>query len=111
MSSRVEAHADSDAQDVKRAKQTLARILSNREGKQQAISSKALAQRVGLKPTTVRDLIPEIRREMGIPIASTSTGYYRIASDDEFRDVMRRIEDTIQTKKQRQSELAEAWYS
>lgn len=109
--SRVEAHAESDCHKIRGAKRTLRRLLESRRGKENAISSKALADRVGLKATTVRDLIPELRREYGIPIASTSTGYYRISTDAEFRDVMDRIENTIQTKRERQKELAQAYYN
>jgi hypothetical protein len=107
---RATAHADSDERKVIGAKRTLARILKQRRGKGQAISSKALADRVGLKATTVRDLIPEIRREQDLPVVSTSTGYYLVASDQEFREVMKRIEDTIATKRERQSDIAEAYY-
>ena len=108
--SRAEHNADSANHEVRAAKRTLARLLEDRQGKQSAISSKALGDRVGLKATTVRDLVAEIRVEYGIPVASCSSGYYMIQSDDELRQVMERIEDTIQTKKQRQKELARAYY-
>jgi hypothetical protein len=108
--SRAAHNADSANHEVRAAKRTLARLLENREGKQSAISSKALGDRVGLKSTTVRDMVAEIRVEYNIPVASCSQGYYTIQSDQELRQVMERIEETIATKKERQKELARAYY-
>ena len=102
-------YADSDKAHIENAKRSVATIVANAKGKENAVSSKELGKRVGLKPTTVRDLIPEIRREMNVPIASSNRGYYRIVDHSEFVEIMERIEDTIQTKRDHQSELAAAW--
>ena len=102
-------YADSDEQHIQQAKHRVANLVANAKGKENAISSKELANRVGLKPTTVRDLIPEIRKQYGVPVASSNRGYYRIVEKSEFLEVMQRIEDTIATKKERQRELAKAW--
>jgi len=107
---RAEHHATSPDHEVRAAKRTLARLLECRRGKDRAISSQALADRVGLKATTVRDLVPVVRRDYGLPVASTSTGYYVIEDEAELREVMDRIERTIETKRERQRELARAWY-
>lgn len=108
--SRAEKYADSDDVSLAQAKTQIAQTLRTKRGKQNAISSSALAGMVGIKATTVRDLVPEIRRERNIPIASCPGGYYVIECTDDFRETMRSIEETIETKKQRQRELARAWY-
>jgi hypothetical protein len=107
--SRAKQYADSDNISIERAKGEIARSLAHAEGKDNAVSSKVLAENVGLKATTVRDLIPEIRRQYRLPIASSTKGYYKINSHTEFVEVMDRIENTIQTKKKHQTELAAAW--
>lgn len=104
-------HADSSAEKINLAKRQIAGILRERRGKRAAISSKGLAAACGLKATTVRDIIPEIRREYELPIASCPGGYYVIAEYEDFVEHMNRIEDTIETKRQRQSDLARAWYN
>ena len=108
--SKAKQYADSDNISIERAKDQIARTLSHAEGKDKAVSSKVLAEYVGLKATTVRDLIPEIRREYRLPIASSNRGYYRIIQHSEFVEIMDRIEDTIDTKKKHQKDLARAWY-
>lgn len=108
--SKAAHNADSANHEVKAAKRTLARLLEDRQGKQSAISSKALADRVGLKATTVRDMVAEIRVEYNIPVASCSQGYFVISDEDEFRRQMQRFVERRETVKDRQSELAEAWY-
>lgn len=109
--SKVRTHADSSAEKISLAKRQIAGILRERRGKQAAISSKGLADACGLKPTTVRDLIPEIRREHEVPIASCPGGYYVIASREDFLKHMNRIEETIETKREHQRDLARSWYS
>lgn len=104
-------HADSSAEQLADAKRTIAWILRERRGKAAAISSKGLADATGIRATTVRDLIPEIRKEHAVPIASCPGGYYVICSQEDFVEHMNRIEDTIETKRERQSDLARAWYS
>lgn len=104
-------YADSSAERINLAKRQIAGILRERRGKRAAISSKGLADACGLKPTTVRDLIPEIRREYEVPIASCPGGYYVIASREDFLAHMNRIEDTIETKREHQRDLARSWYS
>lgn len=107
---RAEYHADADAPTVRTARQTIRRLLEAHAGRDNAIASSALADRVGLKPTTVRDIVSELRDEGVVPIGSCAQGYYRIDSPAEFRDVMASIEDEIQTKRDRQSAIAAAFY-
>lgn len=104
-------HTDTNQDDHNVAKRIIARELSNRHGKDSAISSHRLAELTPVSQSTVRDLVPEVRTQFNMPIASGSTGYFVIANRDEFIEVMDRIEDTIATKKERQSELAAAFNS
>lgn len=103
-------HTDSTGSELAVAKQRLVRPLSNSVGKQNAMSSKELAKICGVKPTTVRDLIIEIREEYQLPIVSCTNGYFVIETDGEFRDVMDRIEREIRTRRDRQKTLCEIWY-
>lgn len=104
-------YADSPKPKIERAKDTIGTILvEGHKGKKNAISSKQLAEAVGLKPTTVRDVIPEIRRERHIPVVSGSKGYYVCSDQDEFAEVLARIQRTIETKEQRRRDLINAYH-
>jgi len=106
---RATHHADSPEPSVRRAKDQLAWILERRDCREYAISSKGLADAVGLKPTTVRDCIKEIRDERNLPIVSCSQGYYCISSVGELERELDRIEAEISTRKETKQELVEAF--
>lgn len=106
---RSEHHADSPQPKVSDAKHQIAQILEHRTTKQEAISSKGLADATGLKPTTVRDTIPEIRREHGLPIVSTSRGYFCAGSWEDVETVLERMAERRATIELRRRELARAW--
>lgn len=115
----VREHADSDAPTIERAKIHAYRILSNHHGKDDAITCETLAHNVtrklgpeeAISQSSIRDIIPEIREDYNLPISSCGNGYFVIQSEQEFREIMTRIEETIQTKKERQKELARAWHN
>jgi len=107
--SRAAHHAESDEVTVHQAKDQIARLLSNNPGREDAISSRALGEKVGLKATTVRDLIKEIRAEYELPIVSCSRGYYVISSVDELEREIGRIDDEIDTKRETKQELTRAF--
>jgi len=114
--SRAEHHADSDVPKVRRAKDRIAWILRRRDCREHAISSKALARATGwkpgepsdgIKPTTVRDCIKEIRAERDLPIESCGRGYYLIGTVSELeryienrKEEKRTIDETIQEQVQ-----------
>lgn len=105
-------YADSSTDKINRAKRTIAWILRERRGKGAAISSKGLADATGpkgIEATTCRDLIPEIRREQGIPIASCPGGYYVVSSTEDLEDHLERIDDEIDTRLERKRELTAAF--
>lgn len=103
-------HTKSDQSDHNTAKEIIAKELRNRTGKANAISSKGLAEQTPVSASTVRDLIPEVRREFYLPIAS-GNGYYLIDDQSTFLEVMDQIEAEIETRKQTQRELAKVWNS
>ena len=109
MSSRAETHADSHETKVRQAKQRIAYILQHRDGRNAAISSQGLADAVELKPTTVRDIIKEIRAERNLPIASCSRGYYLISSVDQLEHEIDRIQGEINTREETKQELVQAF--
>lgn len=98
---RVRDHADSEVTEIDRAKVRVAkRLMREHRGKANAVSSRELAEGVSVKATTVRDLIPEIMAEFGIPIG-TANGYFVIEDKDEYaRQVDRQLEQA-KTSKQR----------
>ena len=106
---RSEHHAESPEPKVTDAKHQIASILEHRTGRSMAISSRGLADATGLKPTTVRDTIPEIRREHGLPIVSTNAGYYCAGSWEDVESVLERMAERRATIELRRRELARAW--
>jgi len=106
----VDQYTRTDATDHELAIQTLARTLARHQGKDNAISGQALAEKTPVSASTVRDLIPEVRNRYRMPVASCSKGYYRISSQDEFVEVMERIEQRVATAKERQREIARAYH-
>lgn len=114
MSSRAEHHADSPESQVRTAKDQIAWLLQRRNSREHAISSKGLAQATGwpnggIKPTTVRDCIKEIRQERKLPIVSCSQGYYLINSAQELEWELERIQEEIATREETKQELAQAF--
>jgi len=106
---RAEREADSHENDVKHAKKQIAAKLNDHVGRENAISSKALADYTGLSASTVRDCIPEIREEWGVPVVSRNKGYYVIESSEEFEAQLDRYSERIQTIEERRKELTAAW--
>lgn len=114
---RAEHHAESDADTVADGKAILARELQRCVGREHAVSSKALAWVVtwhlpageALRPTTIRDMVREVRREYDVPAASCSDGYYLLRDTDDLEREIRRINEEIATKKQTKRDLVRAW--
>lgn len=107
--SRAEHHADTNQPEVATAKKQIAAKLHDHKGPNNAISSKALADYSGLSASTVRDCIAEIRVEYDVPVVSRNQGYYVVESRDEFEAQLERMNDRIETIRERKKELASAW--
>lgn len=109
--SRAAYNADSDSPKVRAASRRIASILERESGRDNPISSTELGDRVGLKATTVRDIIKEIRPEFEIPVVSCSRGYYVLESVEELEREIAAIDDEIETKRETKRELTQAFNS
>lgn len=103
-------YAQSQPDDIQRAKEIIATILARRPGEDAAISSQELADRTPVKSTTVRDLIPKIVREHRIPVGSCRHGYYRIETHEEFVAEMETYESQRKAATDRMERLSQAYY-
>jgi hypothetical protein len=100
---RAEHHADSSRYQVRQSRARVRAALErNAVGREKAIHGSTLADLTPLKPTTVRDIIAELRDDVdGPPIGNCSKGYYVIATRDELAEHIESTKDEIQTKQDR----------
>lgn len=117
MSDTLDDYTTTDASDHELAKQQLAMTLTNQaRGKANAISSTALAQRLDEAmgadrapgPSTVRDLIAEVREEYRLPIGSAN-GYFVIEDREEFERQVERQRRQAETSRETARAIAAAW--
>lgn len=101
-------HAIADESKIEQARRELVWLLRGRT-REEAISSAALAEQMPVSASTVRDLVPEVRAELGIPLVSGSGGYYEVQDHDDFLRVMDREQATIERKRERMRDLSAAW--
>jgi len=107
--SNVDHHTDTDASTHEQAKRALAERLANHHrGRENAVSSRELAESVPVSASTVRDLIAEIRREFNLPIGS-SNGYFVIDDADELARQIDRQKRQAETSMQTAEDMAAAW--
>jgi len=100
---RSEAHADSDATQVRASRRHVRRALdAGHRGRANAISGKDLARFVPVAYTTVRDVIAELRDDpAGPPIGNCADGYFIISSGAELDAYVEGMKETIATKRER----------
>ena len=102
-------YTESNQSDHEVAKRAIAETLRNEHrGKDNAISSKELAEKTSVSASTVRDLIAEVRRDYGLPIGSAN-GYFVVADVDELETQIDRQKRQAETSLQTARELAKAW--
>lgn len=107
--STLEAYTDTDSTDHDRAKRTIATTLANEaRGREHAISSTDLAERTPVSASTVRDLIPQVRREYGLPIASAQ-GYFVAETNEEAADFIERQKRQAEQSLRTAREFAANW--
>jgi len=107
---RSEYHAHSDARDVRASRRAVeAALRTHAVGKGAAMTARELADLpdVTVKPTTVRDIVSEIRRdEFGPPVGNREdgAGYFVIDSPERLADQAARLEreaeHLLETKRQ-----------
>lgn len=100
---RSEQYAESTARKVRESRQTVRHALEGHAvGRDNALSGSALADHVPLKPTTVRDIVAELRDDpAGPPIGQCSDGYYVLDSQAELDEWVTSVQDEIETKRER----------
>jgi biotin operon repressor len=100
-------YADSDRWNIEESKLKLINALP--EGRENALSGKDIAQSVPQSYSTVRDMLPELRSQYGIPVGACSDGYYIVTSPDELERQIERYDSQIETAQTRKQELVEAF--
>lgn len=92
-------------------------VIANHVGKENAITSKAIAEKVGVKdregtPVT-RGQIKDVLEKTRLPIGACNKGYFVLANDDEAREYLRNLEDRANAIDARARFVAQAyrqWY-
>lgn len=108
--SNVSDHTVTDAPDHDHAKRRLAEMLTDfGVGQENAIAGRDLAERTPVGYSAARDLIPKLRTEYALPVASCSEGYFVVSNPDELADVIDRIDSEIQTRRKRKRDLVQAY--
>lgn len=100
---RSEAYAQAPTRQVRQSRARVRYALTRYAvGRENATSGKALADRVPLKPTTVRDIIAELRDDpQGPPVGQCSQGYYILNSREELDEWVEGVKEEIATKRER----------
>jgi hypothetical protein len=100
---RAEHHADSPAHRVRQSRARVRAALERHAvGRDKALPGSRLAEGTPVKPTTVRDIISELRDDpTGPPIGNCADGYFVIADRDELEAHIEGVKDEIQTKEDR----------
>jgi DNA-binding GntR family transcriptional regulator len=104
----LDDYTDADRTDHEAAKLRLAHDLAGR-GYDDRISSTDLAAGLPVSPSTVRDLIAELRRERGLAVYSFGSGYFEVQDADDLERAVGQIEEMIATKQQTKRELLTAF--
>ena len=63
-----------------------AELIARRPGPENAISANDLADRLGVRPSTVRNWPLEICERFNVPVGYCEDGYYRICSEDQLEN-------------------------
>ena len=107
MSKPYHHYTDSDRQSIEESKLKLIRALP--EGRDNALSGKEIAEKVPQSYSTVRDMLPELRAQYGVPVGACSDGYYIVTTPDELERQLERYDSQIETAMTRKRELTEAF--
>jgi len=83
-------------------------LLTKSRGYENRRSAKALAEHTEVAPSTVRDIVAELRTEFSVPIASLG-GYFVIETTSELERVLDAKRQEIETRRERMSEITAAF--
>lgn len=122
----LSTYTQTDADEHELAKRLIADILQNEakgkydeDGGDNTISSAELAERVTeelpagkhIGASAIRDLIPKVRIQYGVPIGSiVGRGYFVIETEGEARIQIDRQIRQAETSRQRARDIASVWY-
>ena len=102
----LEQHTDSAKPKLDAARAQIRSELRHTP-REDAISSTELANRTGIKATTVRDIVSELKDEL--PIRATSKGYYVITTPDDLERELKSIDEEIATKRETKQRITKAF--
>lgn len=91
MTTNLSQYTDSDELTHEQAVRVIANLLSGRPYEER-LSAADLADRTPVKATTIRDLIPEVRREYGVCVYSRGSQGYWDRSGEEVDRVLEHLE-------------------
>ncbi len=78
----------------------ISKILLNHKGKNNKITSKAIADKLGIIEddtySKTRKLILESAEKYKLPLAANNNGYYLICNDSEYMDYMKNLDSRIE---------------
>jgi len=100
---RAAEYSDSDMEQIEDSRTVVRFALREHAvGRDNALSGPALAGHVPLKPTTVRDLIADLRDDPSGPaIGDCADGYFIINSREELQEWVSGVNEEIETKRER----------
>jgi hypothetical protein len=108
--SRAEHHADAEPETVRSSRRTVRQALERHAvGRENALSGAALAGKVPLEPTTVRDVVSELRDDGELPIGNSPGGYYVIDNADELDAWVEAKREEIATMRSRMETVTESF--
>lgn len=94
-------YAKSSEWQIDEDREKLLNELLRHRGYEERVSAKALAEHTGINQSTVRDVIIELREEVGIPVANRGSGYFIVENADELADIVDYYKQEIRTKEER----------
>jgi len=94
-------YAESAEWKIDEDRERLLNELLRHRGYDERVSAKELSRITGINDSTVRDVIIELREEVGIPVANRGSGYFIVTDPDELEDIIEYYQQEIQTKRER----------
>jgi DNA-binding transcriptional regulator YhcF (GntR family) len=82
-------------------RQILNRLLTECRGYENRLSASDLATGTDIKPTTVRDVVGELKQEFSIPVANVGSGYWIVETGDELERAVENLRGEIETRQER----------
>lgn len=111
------SHTESDTPTVAQARSFVKKQVQSRTDPDDGLTAPELHDRMqahygkAVEATTIRDIIQQLRHDDKIPIANFGSGYFRIASEEHFRQYMNQKLESIENARENMQVQASAWYS